>query len=450
MTGPVLDVWLYGTRLATLSGPERPGLSWADEGIARWGAGSRVLSAKLPIGSSVVSALVRTYLDGLLPEGNARVNHAMAAGLSPDDSLGLMAVYGRDTPGAAIFVEHGHGDPTRSGHYEPLEPSEVAERLRTADRFSPAQFEGVIESSTLPGMVPKVTLHREGSGPWYSCKEGAASTWIVKRGAPPNTESADVIDTEVACLALARDLGLTDIQAEVLTFEDDRGPLRAIAVSRYDRVPAADPRLHQEDLAQATGLNTGDPNRKFQWGSRMPALGQAAEVLRLDGGDRDQLLRLVTFSYLAGNTDMHAKNISFLRLPDGRVRLAPAYDIAMHLHHAREGRRFALDVNGKYWVDGTGEQAVTITDLIAEGKSWGLPVARAQNLVEQTVDDLTAALGRIDPADHPGVSDEAWLTVHRRVSRAAGRLGPRSRSVTEEQLEKRPSRTRRRGPRAPK
>lgn len=84
-------------------------------------------------------------------------------------------------------------------------------------------------------MVPKVTLHREGSGPWYSCKEGAASTWIVKRGAPPNTESADVIDTEVACLALARDLGLTDIQAEVLTFEDDRGPLRAIAVSRYDR-----------------------------------------------------------------------------------------------------------------------------------------------------------------------------------------------------------------------
>ena len=148
---------------------------------------------------------------------------------------------------------------------------------------------------------------------------------------------SDVVDTEVACLALARQLELTTIEAEVLDF----GDVRAIAVSRYDRDPVRRARVHQEDLAQALGL-TPDPNRKFQWGS--PAvLRDARRVLRLDGGNPDALLRLVTFSLLVGNTDMHAKNISFLRLPDGRVALSPAYDIAMHLHHPRDNRRFALD-----------------------------------------------------------------------------------------------------------
>ncbi|GAA3594050.1 hypothetical protein GCM10022223_06310 [Kineosporia mesophila] len=161
MTSPAqLDVWLYGAHIATLTGETRSGLvhptlAWTVESIRRWGPGSRVLSAKLPIGSKVVPALVRTYLDGLLPEGNARTNHAMAAGIAPDDTLGLISAYGRDTPGAAIFVERGHGDPTSAGHYEPLSLAEVAERLRSADKFSPARFDDVIESSTLPGMVPK-------------------------------------------------------------------------------------------------------------------------------------------------------------------------------------------------------------------------------------------------------------------------------------------------------
>lgn len=418
--GEPLEIWLYGTRMASIveSNDRRLELTWDDDAVDRWGTDARVLSAKMPLGDRPVSGLVKNYLDGLLPEGNARVNHALSAGVPPDDTFALIRTYGRDTPGAAIFVPEGTGDPTSVGRYQPLTLDQVAERLRRADEHSPADQDGQLgESSTLPGMVPKITLHRDGDR-WYACKDGAASTWIIKRASAPDTNLADVVDTEVACLALARSIGLTSISAEI--FEHDG--VRAIAVSRYDRsYEAANPRLHQEDLAQAIGLNTQDPNRKFQWGSRMPTLKHAADVLRLDGGNPDSLLRLVTFSYLVGNTDMHAKNISFMRKDDGSVALSPAYDVAMHLHHDRDNRRSALDINGKFLMND-----INIADVIAEGVTWGIPERRARNVVHTTAEDLAAALGAIERDDHPGVSVDAWDIVEARMHEAAD---PISRSI---------------------
>ncbi len=445
MTGEMLDIWLYGTHVAQLPESSRAGISltWTPDGVERWGRGARLLSAKLAVGEDPVGALVRTYLDGLLPEGNARVNHALTAGVAPDDTFALISAFGRDTPGAAIFVPAGHGDPTRAGRYEPLTSAEVAERLRRADQHRPASPAGATESSTLPGMVPKVTLHRA-DGRWFACKDGAASTWILKRAAVGGGELDDVIDTEVACLALARTIGLTTIEAEVVDF----GDVRAIAVSRYDRLDSrANARIHQEDLAQALGLNTLDPNRKFQWGSAMPSLRQAADVLRLDGGDPDDLLRLVTFSFLVGNTDMHAKNISFLRHADGRAELSPAYDIAMHLHHRRENRRFALDIDSRSRVDD-----LSIADVVTEGRSWGLPPRRALRVVAGTTTALARSLERLDRTRHPGVPGAAWAVLEQRVEDAIVLLGDAAdasphRDPVDDAA--RPARPGRRGPRRP-
>ncbi|NYI79480.1 HipA domain-containing protein [Nocardioides panzhihuensis] len=408
-----LDIWIYGTRIATLSEAYdgRLALSWTDESQERWPEGTRLLSAKLTIGDVPVPALVKNYLDGLLPEGNARTNHAMSAGVPPDDSFAMIRSYGRDTTGAAIFVTEGADDPTAKGRYVPLTQDQLADRIRHADEHAPAgAFGTTVESVSLPGMVPKIAAHHE-DGIWFACKDGAPSTWIIKRGGPAESAIADVVDTEVASLTLARMLGLTSVDAKVLEFED----VRAIAVSRYDRdLDGPHPRIHQEDLAQAIGLNTLDPNRKFQWGSRLPSLRHAADVIRLDGGNPDDLLRLATFSHLIGNTDMHAKNISFIRRVDGSVTLSPAYDISMHLHHRRDNRRFALDVNGKFVVSD-----VTADDLVAEGRSWGLPERRARLVVDTIVADLAEALADIDRSAHPGVSAEAWAVVDERVAAAS-------------------------------
>lgn len=410
-----LDIWVYGTRIATLSEASdgRLTLSWTDESQERWPEGTRLLSAKLTIGDVPVPALVKNYLDGLLPEGNARTNHALSAGVPPDDSFAMIRTYGRDTTGAAIFVTEGADDPTGKGRYVPLTQDQFAERIQHADEHSPASaFGTAAESISLPGMVPKIAVHHEDGGR-FACKDGAPSTWIVKRGGSPESGIADVVDTEVASLTLARMIGLTSVDAKILEFED----VRAIAVSRYDRdLDGPHPRIHQEDLAQAIGLNTLDPNRKFQWGSKMPSLRHAADALRLDGGNPDDLLRLVTFSHLVGNTDMHAKNISFIRRADGSVTLSPAYDISMHLHHRRDNRRFALDVNGKFLVD-----EVTIDDVVAEGRSWGLPERRAIRVVNRTLSQLAEAFSAIDHSAHPGVSAEAWDLVEKRILDALAR-----------------------------
>lgn len=407
-----LDVWLYGTRIATITEGSRSrlALAWTEDALQRWGPGARLLSAMLPIGSKVPPSLVKNYIDGLLPEGNARVNHALEAGRAHDDSFGLIGVFGRDTPGAVIFTPEGSTDPSTAGTYVALTDAEVAERLRTADSFSRARSSGDTESSTLPGMIPKVTLHRE-SGQWFACRDGAASTWILKRSADVDSPARDVVDTEVAALSLARELGITSIDAEL--FEHDG--VRGIAVSRYDRTTGRG-RIHQEDLAQAIGLNTLDPIRKFQWGARMPSLAHAAGVLESGGGNRDDLLRLVVFSHLVGNTDMHAKNISFLRHPDGRVELAPAYDIAMHMHHAREGRRSALDVNAKHAMSD-----ISFEDLVSEGRRWGLPQRRARAVFDATAAALVTALSTIERSKHAGVPDEAWDVV---IDRAFAAVDP--------------------------
>ena len=61
-----LVAWLHGTPVATLTpGPHyRMTLEWRDEGIERWGRGSRALSVGLPLGSPVGPRDMRA-LDGI-------------------------------------------------------------------------------------------------------------------------------------------------------------------------------------------------------------------------------------------------------------------------------------------------------------------------------------------------------------------------------------------------
>lgn len=419
MTRGPLDVWIYGVKAAILS--ETPTglieLTWTTDARVAWGLGPSVVSHLLPIerAAGPHPRRVQAFLDGLLPEGNARVNYAMDVGLASQDTFGMIARYGRDTAGALVFQPEGEHEPIRVGSYVPITEAEVGARLREADRHSPTDPEARgVESISLAGMQPKIGVHRIGDG-WLACRGGAPSTWIIKLGHPPGSGAADVIDTEVLSLDLARAIGLTTVRAEVHDFDG----VRAIAVPRYDRVEADGElrRIHQEDLAQALGLNTNDPNRKFQRGNALPSLRAAADVLRSGGAEPDELLRLVAFNLLIGNTDAHAKNISFLRLADGGVRLAPAYDVAMHMHHANVEALSAIDINGRYRL-----AQISAADVVEEGIGWGIAPKVSRRLVADTARQMESALAQLDETDYPGVSGRAFDTVRARIR---GGLGDR-------------------------
>lgn len=425
-----LDVWLYGVRVATVRpAPRGRGgieVAWSDDALDRWGVGSRVLSQLLPFGTAAGShpARVRVWLEGLLPEGRARASMAREHRIDPDDTLAFLAVYGRDTAGAVVLVPAGDPDPATTARTEPLGEAGIAAMLRQAATHG-ANADRLDSLTSLAGMEPKIALARTPDG-WARVRDGAASTHILKLSRPPGTATSDLVDTEAAALDLARRVGLTTVEAQVATFEDQR----ALVVSRFDRTPGdgatgdagAVGRVHQEDLAQALGIATTDPDRKFQRGRVTPSYADAARVLTDGGATPDALLRLVTFTVVVGNTDAHAKNHAFVRHPDGaRASLAPAYDVSMHLHSPASSGRLALDVDGTDDV-----RAVDAGRLVAEGRAWGLPARRATRVVTETLERTVAALDAVDRERHPGVSEAAWSVVDGRtrgLAAEAVRLG---------------------------
>jgi serine/threonine-protein kinase HipA len=417
-----LDVWLYDTRVATIADVGRGiRLQWSQDAYERWGQGGRVVSHLLPVdrpSEQPHHLRVRTFLAGLLPEGHARERYAQAAGVTSDDIFGMISAYGKETAGALIFVEEDSPKPDRIGSIEPVNNDQIGAMLAEAAGAGPAfalRDGDHLQSTSLAGVQPKIVLSRTLDG-WARCLDGHPSTHIAKLSHPPGSYAEDVVHTEVASLDLARVLGLTTVAAELIDF----GGQLAIVVSRYDRAVDGEGRIqrvHQEDGAQALGINTDDPNRKFQYSREMPSLKKLAEVLRAGGSEPDKLLALTTFNLAIGNTDAHAKNISFIRHPNGDASLAPAYDVAMNLHRTSANRTFAMNVNGKSIID-----SITVDDLLAEAGHWPMPNRRASLTVAETLHNLWAALAALDHGRYPGVPAAAFRVVEGRTRELIGQL----------------------------
>jgi serine/threonine-protein kinase HipA len=251
-----LAVTLYGTRLATLVGTARDGVSlrWEADGLRRWPINSTVMSVLLPLTPSAAPApaRVRVFFAGLLPEGDARVHLAVDAGVDPDDVMGMLAAYGRDVAGALVIRPEGAGPEAAAPELAPIDDPEIRVRLERADsNDAPLGVVPGVTSLSLAGMQPKIALHRTVDGQWRECRGGAPSTHIVKPGRP-GTRTADLIHNEAYCLRLARRVDITTVDASIEDFDGQA----ALVVSRYDRrrEGTAVERIHQEDAAQMLGL----------------------------------------------------------------------------------------------------------------------------------------------------------------------------------------------------
>jgi len=99
-------------------------------------------------------------------------------------------------------------------------------------------------------------------------------------------------------------------------------------VERYDRVvesPFNIRRRHQIDLCQLLNRWEGYKYERHG-GISLIELFQALALLRQPAVARGLVLHWVIFNYLIGNSDAHAKNISFLLDRQG-ISLAPFYDL---------------------------------------------------------------------------------------------------------------------------
>jgi serine/threonine-protein kinase HipA len=277
-------------------------------------------------------------------------------------------------------------------HYEPISDSEIVRRLRRA--VSDGDLGSDDQSrSMLAGYQPKLLL-AQFDGAWYLPRGRAHSTHILK---PRLAGRSDVLAREYYGHALATELGLAHYRTELV----GKGARQYLAIERYDRSVIGETvtLIHQEDAAQALGLDWVDDNAKFQdpgapRDTHRPSAYRIAELLgslQGEGHPVADFLRRLTFTVLIGDNDAHAKNLAILHLP-GRSVLADVYDAIPNLF--QEGR---IDYNLALAIDGSFDhRCISAGHLIREGEQWNaLAAGEAEQIVTKTLADFAKALDTV-------------------------------------------------------
>jgi len=417
-----LVVWLYGTKIAVLSEPSnrRLRLEFNQEAEERFRPQSVVLSASMPIDVSrrPNGVPVRVFFHGLLPEGEARVSISEEFGVTNGDDFGLLAAIGRDCAGAVVLQPEGERAPSTPTLESVLEPGDLQRAIEEI-RERPLGAADDVRVS-LAGAQDKLLLTQQSDGRWARPVGGTPSTHILK---PQDMRFGGYAASEAFCLDLARQLGLTTVEATLVQIADRP----TVIVSRYDRMATSDGiiRLHQEDALQALGRDAS----KYE-SDGGPSLRSVAKLLTTHARRADlvRLLELTTLNVVVGNADAHAKNLSILHPADGSIELAPAYDVTPTTFYTAiptsrgvvaMSDTLGMKVNSKRSIN-----EVTAADLIAEGRSWGMRQEEVEEAVMGTIESIGSLVG--EAAKRWGIPDEMAEFVAARGSRlkAAGPAGP--------------------------
>lgn len=236
--------------------------------------------------------------------------------------------------------------------------------------------------SALPGFQAKLLIGRF-DGTWHQPLRLSHSTHLVK---PTNQRRPHLIFDEYYSHVLTRKMGLSSFDS----FIDSISGTEFLVIERYDRQIIAPGEVlvtHQEDAAQARGLDWVDSRAKFQdpgYPTRpgRPTAATIAEIFGTigDGSDAERWLQYLAFNVLVGNHDGHAKNVSIIHDENGS-HIADAYDSVPILHiNDEEGRRGEAKVKDELSlaIDGVFEHhRVTRENLLNEAASWGFSGEKA-------------------------------------------------------------------------
>ena len=417
-----LEVRLHGEQIGWIargSRRERIQFEWADgytpgPVTLTESFGSVRLAAPSPAASS--------FFGGYALEGRQRERLTQRRGIrNPADLYAMLREFGSSIAGAVTI-----GDPDKASQtqpmYEPISDGEIIQRLRRAANDGDLGSDDQ-SRSMLAGLQPKLLLARF-DGSWYLPHGRAHSTHILK---PKLSARPDGLAREYYGHALAAELGLAHYRTELV----GSGARQYLVIERYDRVIHAQTvtLIHQEDAAQALGLDWVDDRAKFQdpsapRDSRRPSAYRIAELLgSLQGEGRPvaDFLRRLTFTVLLGDNDAQAKNLAILHLP-GRSVLTDVYDAVPNLF--QDGR---VDYNLALAIDGSFDhRRISAAHLIREAEHWNaLGTGEPEQIVTATLADFAKALDHVPVS--PGLPAATATQLAWNVERlqAGGEIGER-------------------------
>lgn len=171
-------------------------------------------------------------------------------------------------------------------------------------------------------------------------------------------------ELEHLTMRMARSLKIETAECGLIDLEDGK---RALIVLRMDRVKGE--KLAMEDMCQL-----GDKLSEEKYRGSMESVGRI--ILRHctnPGFDVLRFYEVMFFCFLTGNADMHFKNFSLIRTPEGEIRFSSSYDLLpTHLLLPSDTEESALTINGK-------KKRLELKNFLACGESLQLTERQMAN-----------------------------------------------------------------------
>lgn len=341
------------------------------------------ISHALPLGEGELPSLaVKSFFEGLLPEGSMRRSLSIAFRASADDSYKLISRLNDESAGALIFKFAGE-DPEQKRGYEPIDGSDLEQFAVFPREFAPRA--AARSRLSLAGAQMKVGLYLDAdTGTWHYPKGAAPSSHIVK--ACDGSFPLQTVN-EAVCMAIAEELGFEVAKCRLIHI-DDRDPL--LAVERFDRIDVGDEylhRLHQEDFFQALP-RFGDKYEPTDGNYANSCARLINEESANPFGDRAMLFSRLVLDWAVGNADNHLKNHSMLWSDDwARKGLSPLYDITCTTMYPELDKEMGVSFGGSRRIDQT-----TRDDVAATAKACGVGERRGLMELDETIEAFPAAL----------------------------------------------------------
>jgi serine/threonine-protein kinase HipA len=270
------------------------------------------VASTLPIGTGPVVApagQLPPFLTGLLPEGRRFSALVRALKVSADDELSLLLAVGGDTIGDVRVVAAGEL-PT---DVEPAVDIEDPAALDFEQLFRQSIGDD-IDRSSIPGVQEKV------SGRMISFPVAGVSAPVIVKLEPP--EYAHLPMVEQLMLGSAARAGFRVPAFQLLS--DHRGKM-GLVVARFDRRRRAGALLRYpvEDGCQVLGRYPAD---KYNLDT-VDVIVRLADRSAAPMVARVQLFDRLLLSYLAGDGDLHARNLAIYAPESGLWQPAPVFDL---------------------------------------------------------------------------------------------------------------------------
>ena len=336
---------------------------------------------------------LHTFFANLLPEGLRLRALVARTKTSEDDLLTLLVAAGADCVGDISVSPEGQPprETSPSVDVARIEDSVFADLLQRSLGYDPGRAE-----PSVPGVQEKISAIkvsfplRSGRGP---------RSYLLKLNP---SDKPSMVQNEEFFLRMGQACGLE--VATVKIVHDKVGAV-GLLVERFDRVPGGSGiglvGLHQEDACQLLDRYPAD---KYRISSA--EIAEALAICSAPIVEVGRFIRLSAFSYLIGNGDLHAKNVSVRWAAGGEpVSLTPAYDLLSTLPYGDD--RMALKLDGR-------DDNLKRRTFLEFGLRYGVRERACCAILDEIVEASSVWIDRIEEIGLPTKKAEHLRTVMRK------------------------------------